>query len=456
MFIKKYKVEIGILLLSALMVGFMFFLNNVNVFIRTKELKLYLQRSDKTDNDHSHMALLAKYKIHKQIYEKKISLKDFDLLQMRVNNLFKSSAKTKKIKMAKYEYISKPLVIVINLFRYLIGKNPIKNMSDMKSNVYLEVAYYYERNSYYKKALLTYDKALDIEKNDRKVISSIILHQGYSHAIIGEYEKAKGKFLTLIRDFDHDEIAIIAATLLRYMEGFKSEVDIIMKTEKDSIEKGEKLYNIIAYKQALKVLKRIEKNVDGRKLARFKYLQGKCLEGLGNKEKAIDNYQYVIQRHQKSRYAKAANRRLYIIGSLMQNGENIKKLAVLNNTLLKDPVMNKMLGETNKLESIKTADEINPVTNYFKDKNIKPEDKILVSNKKITKYVEAINKKLDKKDDKSPTKKKGNLVKQRVRIYTTDGNVFYGYIKRETGKSLILKTTIGDVEIYKSRILKRR
>ena len=442
------KYELAIILISGIIFILMIILNDVNMYVRFKELQLFLQRSNASEsNNVNHLALVMKYKLHRQMYEKQIKQQDFDLIEMRVKSLLANEQILEKVTDKKYIYLEKPVLVMINGLRYSMGKNPIKNIGDIKSNVYLEIAYYYERNNFYRKALSIYDKAVKESSTDRKTLMNITLHQGFCFSIIGDYDKAKQKYLTLINDFENDDMAIVAATLLRYLEIFKNAADVIKK-EKDSVKKGEKLYNIIAYKEALNVFKKIEKKVSPQKKLKLKFLQARCFEALANKKKAFSIYQNIILKKPKSHYARSSNRRIFIMGSVSRKGSKIMKLAINNNRLIKDKVFDKMVQDVKKITHSK-KNSSNKIFLLQKNFNIK-EDDTFISDENVQTYVSKINKRLGVNTKKKQKVRTYTL--RRLRIFTKDGNIFVGTVIKETPDVITLKTLVGRVEIQKSKI----
>src|SRR3990172_10938057 len=156
---RSYRTELLFAAVAVGVVGIMFLINDINRQIRIRELRICLQKTSREDNSLDHIGLLMKYRVYKKIYENRITQDDADVVELRVNSILADMTAAKKVSMERYEYLSKPSLAVINLFRSIIRKGPIQDIRDDKSNVFLEIAYYYERNNYFARALDIYEKA---------------------------------------------------------------------------------------------------------------------------------------------------------------------------------------------------------------------------------------------------------------------------------------------------------
>ncbi len=457
MILKAYKMEFMLTLVTVGVLSCVVLLNDINRHIRIKEMKIYLQKSNTEDNSLDHIGLVMKYRLHKRIYENQISQGNADVIELRVNSILSEKAIEQKISLDQYHYLAMPSLYIINFFRFIIGKNPIRDMEEDKSYLFLEIAYYYERNKCYEKSLEIYDIALNEESYDRNNTAAIFLHQGFCHSILGNYKEAKERYSTVIKDYSDEDVAITAIILLRYLEGFRSEIVRIVKEEKNSIVKGEKLYKLIAYKESLEVLKKVEKEADPSEKSRIKFFKAKCLEELAEKEKAMNIYQEIILEDRKSEYAKLANRRIFITGSLAHNGSNLKELAIQNNKFLKDKIFSKLVDEAAKISQAEDDKGKLRKNKYFQESlNLVEEERPVLDEKKVKHYdMSAIKIEEKPKEKREIEKRPGKKKLDRVTIETIDGNVFIGSIEKESDGAVTIRTAVGRVNIEKNRIKKR-
>lgn len=459
--IKLYKTEISFLVITVFTIGLMFQLNDVTRHIRVRELRLLLLKDTNEDNNLDHIGLVANYRIQKKKYEKLINQKEADIEEMRVASILTDRLFVRKVPIDKYTYISKPALALINFFRSIIGKSPIIDPEDDRASVLLEMAYYYERNSYFAKALEIYNKAIKEEIFDKSKIAAIHLHRGYCHAIKREYSIAKRELHKVIDNFGNKPVANTALILMRYIDGFNREIEKVIKSKKDSLDKIEKLYNLNASRDALKIIERMDKKISGKERSKMLYIKARCLEDLSMKGKAIKTYQEIINRGDDVTYARSANRRIYIAGALANNvnGDEVKKLAIKNNSYLHDRTFKKMLQEETKLrknnkknkwlnEQIALSQVQKPV---IKPKSV---DSLKSLQASISiKKPRQIRKK--PKTSKDKISSKGKTGKVTVRIKTSEGNVFIGTVKKETANSIVIQSILGNIEIPKKNIAQK-
>ena len=452
---RSYKTEFILFLITVGIISLMLLLNDINQHIRIKEVRIYMQKSNREENNIDHMGLVMKYRTQKRLYEDQIRQEDADLIEMRAHSILAETTASRSVTMDRYRFLSGPSIFMINLFRLIISKGPIRYLTDDPVNICLGVAYYYERNNSFDGALRLYARALNEERYNTAAIAGILLHQGYCQAVMGNYQVARRKYLTVIREYEYAPAAATAVILLRYLEGFRIEIDRVLKKEKDSMEKANKLLTLIAYRDALDVLRRIEKKAAPPDRPGIGYIKGRCLEGLSEKEKAIDTYQDVVTSSPGSPYAALANRRIYLSGAMASNGAKVKNLASDNNRSLGDPVFRKLTDQEKKLHG---AEGDNDNALFLRELALEENhDPVLDLDK-----VESLSnprRAIDAAEKTSVTvapaagKKAPSIT---YRIETTEGNVFIGVIRKETAELLIMGTTVGDATIPKSKIVSRK
>ena len=445
MIARSYKSEFTLVLITAGIVSLMMFLNDVNLHIRIKELRLYMQKSTREDNNIDHIGLVMKYRIQKKMYESQLHQDEADVIEARVNSILSKTTADRKVSMERYQYVSIPSLFIINLFRKITNKEPIQNVWDDTANIYLAIAYYYERNNCFARALDIYARALKKETYNTNTMASIILHEGYCHSIMGNYKVARNRYLYVIKNYGDKPVAITALILLKYLEGFRSELVHVLKYEKDSLDKSEKLCKLIAYREALGVISKIENKSNPHDRPRIMYIKGVCLEGLSEKEKAIDSYQNIVVENIESPYARLANRRIYIAGSLATNGEKLKNLAVRNNREIRDPVFDKMVDQETRLRL--PEEEENAA--IFQEELAKEESRYPVLNIEKIKFLSTMEPAVPLNRDRIH-KAAPEII---VRVNTVQGDIFIGAIQQETKEYIVLATMIGTVKIPRKNIV---
>ncbi len=448
-----YRKELMLAGITALLVGVIAVFNDVNIQIRMREMKFFLHESNRTDNSIDHIGLVMKYRLHRDIYENRITTEEMNLIEVRVNAILSGMELEKKTLDGRYRYASVPVIHVTNFIRYLIGMPRLRRgrISDESGDI--DIAYYYERNKLYHRAIEEYNRILEGGVEDRTLKAGILLHLGYCYSILGDFADAKKFYMSVIKDYGDINVAVTAALLLRYIEGFRSEIEKVVKY-RDSVEKGEKLYKLIAYRESLEVLNRVERSVSAGEKSKIKYFKGRTLEELGDADKAVDIYQEIVMDDTKSPYARDANRRIFIMGGLAAGGEKIRNLARKNNRLLDDSLFEKLVDENIKFSSWNRDETENRLKEILPDEQGEQKAAGTVREKKVEMMIRKVEERIS---GKVQTREVRKVVpeKRMVRIYTTDGNIFTGILISDRGGAVVVRTSLGDIRIEKSRISRR-
>lgn len=508
----KYKNVLLIFLLSIIVITTLVFLNEAVIDIRIKELKLYFQDVDSKETNIDHVRLIMKYKLHKQMYDKLLSQDKADAIEFHINAITERVKKIDSVTYKKYRFITRAALQIINFNRFLLGKEPLKDHDEKKEESNFDIAYYYERNNHYAKALEHYSKAFEDEKGDRKLQANIRLHQGFCESLTGNYQESKTHYKEIIRNHPNEDIAITATVLLRYLEGFQEEYKKIMKSEKNSIEKSKKLATLLAHKDAMDTLEKVEKKASPKERERIEYMKARMYDEMGKTEKSVKTYLKIITKNPESEYAKKANRRVYIMGSRLGKDNAIKKIAKKTNEAIKDKVLDEMVKMEKKIEVKQLPKKKAPIkiATVKKDETL-PEDKkeepkkiellpqkkeialIKIKDINVKKVVMRINKKkkeqekkkrkeeerkrkeklrrkrelakkkaadrkrielelAQKKKAEEEERRKTRFLGQYVTITTDNGDILIGAVIEITGKHYTLMSSIGIFDVEKSKI----
>jgi tetratricopeptide (TPR) repeat protein len=427
--VKKINITVVILFISLIITAFLFFINDIVISIRLDELRAKLLEKNQTESSMDHIGLIATYQINKNVFEKKISQEDADALEVKVMSLSKSEEKdSPAVIQAKYKIISQPALLMINFNRNIIGKAPlIYRQSADRYAADLDVAYYYERNFFFSRAISLYDKVLENRNMDSTLKAGILLHQGYCYALAGLNDKAIHNYSTIINKYGNENSAITAAILSRYLEGFKLAREKVLRSNADPILRSQDLVNLLAYGQALKILEEEERRANPGDIPRIKYFKARCFTGIGEPEKAAENYLDVIVSSPSSQYAKYSNRKLFLIGSRAGGENDIIKLSEQLNGRLEDPVLSEMIK--NQKDDIKPADKVSNL------------EKLNIS--KLF---------LEKAEKFAEGKEKSAALSKYYIILTSDGNTFKGTLIEQDDKEIALQTSIGRINVKRDKI----
>lgn len=401
--------------------------NHVAMSVRMRTIRSALLDIDNKEGGVDHIALVVTYEIHKKMYEERLAQEKADAMELRMDTLVMGKRNEARAVPA-YAGFEIPALWLINLNRRILGKGPlIIDTGEDAISMELDIAFYYERNFMFERAIEAYDTVLSRRTTQSAVRSSILLHQGYCYALLGKSKNAREKYQATIREFPQESSSITATILLKYMEGFTHARERVLAGRFDPLSRSRKLVHLMAYRQALEILENEEEVARPKDLALIRYSKARCYAGLGNPGRAAETYLKVVLDYPDSEYAKLSNRRLYSIG-LRAGGDNeIRRIAVGMNGRLKDPVLTEMI----------MRDGIAPKAAPDAYRNLD-----LGITEKVSRLAEAfVNE--GKKQVATPR----SLI-----IETSDGNTFKGTVIEETSEYIALETSIGRINVKKDRI----
>lgn len=415
------------------MLGSIFVINDMFFSIRLQEMEFKLIDYRNSSKNIDHMALVASYNLQKMRYENLISNDKADLQEVLIRSMMQKKDEAKIIKSDRYGIFLKPALFYMNIMRSLLGKDKIKTVTkNQRGNFELDYAYYLERNLIFKKSIDNYNYAMKKSEFMENVRVGIQLHQGYCHALSGNYKEAKRKYNKIIKNYGNKEIGITATLLLWYLEKFEKEQKRIIANNDSDYIKSTKLLNLMAYDKALALLEKIEYSSSKKSLLQIRYYKALCFEKLGKKNRAVEIYINLITSQPQSEFSKSANRRLYMISHFSQKDPKLKYISKKINLRYNDTVLNEIM----KVKKI-----TNPELRNQKD--------IEVINPKLLKKAETFIASFEnKKQDRN-----GNIMTGNVIINMKNGDVLVGLVIKSVNNKITLKTSIGIISINKSDVL---
>jgi tetratricopeptide (TPR) repeat protein len=324
-----------IILSTASILACMYLLNSSVLSIRMMELEGYLKGINRETSQADELDMVSKYRLHLRLYKEAIDEKKFDEEELDTFYLAASFEARATSSRRAHDRINLPLLAIMNALRWIIGKPPIETVTGNSSDDELTLAYYFERNRNYKKALSIYASAISEKKVTEGKIPIVLLHEGYCRSLLSEYDAAKSIFLSIIKDYSNENIAMTAALMLQYLETLRSEVNKVKESGGSGIEKSEKLYRLIAYQDAVEVLSKITPQND-READKIAYLSARCLEETGKTGESAKKYQELVERDPHSELAQLANRRLVVMSSVDEKDKRLLDLAAKNNERVSD------------------------------------------------------------------------------------------------------------------------
>jgi len=318
---KLYRIIILILIVCLMF----FFTSQAIVRIKTLELSFYIARAQLFNYELSSKMLRARFRsqlIHKDNYQREVKM---NVLESGVLNFQK----------ANYEFALGALgysgLFIVNAMRSLTFKPFMALEEDQGRLLLLQYAFYMERMRNYKKASEKYE-ILEMQlRGSPGDHSFVLLHNGYSLALLGETRKAVVKLKKVKELYPGTRNADDASLLLRILEDSQNRQKDIQKRYTNERDRAIALFEAGQYAAALKKFKKLAKLTDPER-----YSRARSLEGVGRSREAVGEYLKIISSTKNAAVAKKANRRLLMIGTFYQGGKKVKKIAEKNAVKLGD------------------------------------------------------------------------------------------------------------------------
>ncbi|MDH5657128.1 MAG: hypothetical protein OEZ34_14540 [Spirochaetia bacterium] len=429
--IKKNKQPAVFLSAFFFCILFVLFLNDSVMELRAKELRLHLMENAYNGISLNHFSLISEYENNKNLYSKKISENLYERQAANlelVKNL--EDAEDYSLVLAS-NFTERMSLGFVNSLRFVFGKNLIQNIAHSDYYRHLYSAYYYEKNFMFEKAIMKYDLAYS-ENTDPVLRAGILLHQGFCYAMLSQPVRANEAYSRVMKDYNGSEIAVTASVLQKFLYGFQVERDRLLADGAISTQRTRQLINLFAYKDALKMIEKVEK-IPGQNSSELMYYKAVVLEKQGQKKDSVNLYLKVILSDKHSEYAKKANKNLFFIGKRSGDSKLVETSVQINRTL-----------------------QDSELTHYINSKRFKIQEldfELESDNSEInSEDFKALEKQIEQKEKTSAeTKEK---VKRKVVVITASDDQISGWVESENSERLILNTSIGKITIQKSEIVK--
>lgn len=333
--LKSNAPELLLLLTMASIILLMIYVNNVVTYVGSRELEANLLRLSQANVKRDFIGMVSKYKLQKDLYDNKIDDGSLAIEELKVDSIIASRGNLLGAKSEPYKYELLPALFVINAVRFLLNEKPIVLETELRTHPYLDIAYYYERNKAFKNALDTYQKALGSLPGGSDNIPIIQLHQGFCSSIIGDYSAARKQFKDLIKADKNEGVTKTAKILLQYINDMEQEINKVLASNDGAIEKGQKLFKLMAYNKAIDMLDTADPK-NQQELETAQYYKARATEENGDTKKSVEIYQDLITQNPKSNFAKQSNKRILAIGARDPDNGELKQLADKNNQAIGD------------------------------------------------------------------------------------------------------------------------
>jgi len=204
----------------------------------------------------------------------------------------------------------------VNGVRFLLGKTYLGEPSPQEKLLLddLQRAFLWERARRYDHATEIYSYVLTHPIPDSWRMA-VLLHLGFSHTMLHEFSLARSNLLLLIRDYPDSPGAIIARTLLGYLDDFEAEWNRVMEEEDDLLERGRSLFFVMDYRRSQHTLEKfLFENPRDPRIPEALYFLGRSKEEQGLIDPAILDYEGTISQGPGQSWERLAWIRLYLLG----------------------------------------------------------------------------------------------------------------------------------------------
>lgn len=324
------------------------------------DMKWQMQKTEFLDGNMSKMFLLARFVDQYKLYQDSANRQEMDEHEFQMNLLFDSKPLASWGRMTVQDAIDYASLQIVNALRKATGKPPLADPEEVKALELMERAFRLERVREYGSALSIYN-VLDAQITDTRLRGIADLHRGFCLALLGEAEKARARYEAVIANHRDNDLGVTATLLLRHLEVLLVERVAVLRSDLDDLTRARKMTALLQCREVLASFDPAQvKSPEAR--AEVLMLRARCEEELGERSKAVDNYTQAIKVVGATDLARDANRRLFILGSQVQDGGRIKAAAVRLNRGLKDAALGRMQKLDESIARSSTKEKVEETT----------------------------------------------------------------------------------------------
>ncbi|MCC6275546.1 MAG: hypothetical protein IT569_06795 [Leptospiraceae bacterium] len=441
---------ITIVLAITIGISFFAFLSAAILNIKMLELKNRLAKSQILNYEFSSVALKTKFKDllgSSENYQKEIQ-----------SNILESGIISGKKIDSRYsltwdEYIG---LAVVNTVRKLSLKPFLNFLDDTDYINLLHYAFLLERNQRFNQAAQKYSELESKVQSEDKAF--VFLHSAYCKAVIGEYKESIEKLKYIISNFSGTHFSENSEILLTILQEAELRTQDMKDIYKDPYQLARALFHSGRYKESLVEFSKLSDLSDS-----DKYIKARSLEKIGNLQEAIADYYFLTENARDQEVAKAANRRLLMLGKIYDAGENLAKIAEQKAIELHDEKFSESVKEGAEMklkpsfhtpENHSDVENRNPIEaslSSAKEMEIalpakmtgqileKPKESPRQRKEQLSNHSPAFKKKLDLEAPIPPFPVKKNTAKK-LNILLSDGRTMKGKSIKITGSEILVET----------------
>lgn len=238
---------------------------------------------------------------------------------------------------------------IVNVVRSASFKHILSLDEDQERLLMLQYAFYLERNRRYDKSSEKYEELEDIIKGQPEDHGFVLLHGGYSLAMLGETDKAIEKLNQVMDRYDGTHYATTASLLLTLLVEGEEEKKRIEQEFKEEKDRAVAFFESGQYAEAVKRFEALDEAEKKDLKKEDQFVLSRSYEETGRIKNAVDGYVELVKQKENEDIAKEANRRLLMIGNFYGGGEEMSKFAEQNA---------KKLGDEEVVQEVKEGVEL--------------------------------------------------------------------------------------------------
>lgn len=329
-----------IIVLILLQIPLLYVVSNSIVTVTVMQLRYQLTRERLLNYELSSRVLEARFRQMLESRDDYSSEIEMNVLESSILNFEEDKT---RMELTPFQVAG---LIIVNGVRALSFKSFLSLSEDQQKLLMLQYAFYLERNRRYPIAAEKYSSLeSELKNGNPEDYGFVLLHNGYSHAMIGKEDVALKKLEAVMEKFPGSHYSTTASLLYNLiLEGQKKskEIETQYNTEQ---AKG------VAYFQTGNYAKAIEKLEKAERLeAPDEYYLSRSYEETGQMKSAVDGYVKLARQNEDQGIAKQANRRLLMIGSFYGGGKEISEFAEKKAEELGDEEIVKEVSEGKEMQ----------------------------------------------------------------------------------------------------------
>lgn len=285
---------------------------------RVSDINTALETVDKNNDNTRALGMIGKFELIKsRIQEGREAETDFTL-EARLQTLANyegGNEDAQKIAADQNNFGFEVVKNIVNGLRAVLGKAELGSLPKTDPLFgRLQRAYLWERGRRYSEAVKFYLEVLAEKTLMRDVRSTVVLHLGFSYAMLNDFPSARDRLGTLVREDGGSEQGHLAKLLLSYLDFIESSRQKTENQDRDWLERGKRAFLNMDYAQAVQNFQSYQTDSKDARYQESLYYLGRSYEESGQIPKAVSAYRQTVYLKPEAEWSEKAALRLYMLG----------------------------------------------------------------------------------------------------------------------------------------------